>query len=121
MSVYSQLEKLCQERGISISNLAEKTGLNRATFSAWKRGAKPKNSSIKTLADYFGVGTEYLLGDDEGTPSKWDSAYDSDHYMPLSSQEKQILDMFRGVSEMGRLRMIQSILRVWDEEHFSKK
>ena len=115
MSVYSQFEKLCRDSGRSIATAASEMNLNRATFTAWKRGAKPKNETLKKVADYFGVTVDWLLSD-EDLPTKWEPVVESDAFLPLSSREKQILEMYRDLSEIGRLTVDTTILRVWNDE-----
>lgn len=116
MSVYSQFEKLCQSSGCSIATAASDLKLNRSTFTAWKRGAKPKNETLKIIADHFGVTVDWLLSD-EPLPGKWDPRAESSDFAPLSSREKQILEMYRQLSEMGKLTIDTAVLKAWNDEH----
>lgn len=87
-----------------------------ATVTGWKQGSIPRKSTLKKIADHFGVTVDYLLSDEPTTPSKWDSRKETSEYGTLSSAEKQMIDMYREMSELGRMRMASVILKVYDEE-----
>ena len=64
--LYTKIEDLCKEKGISIARLEKECGLGNATIKSWKdmRDA-PRFSTIKKVADYFGVTIYELMGDGE--------------------------------------------------------
>ena len=115
MSVYSQFEKLCRDSGRSISTAASEMNLNRATFTAWKRGAKPKNETLKKIADHFGVTVEWLLSDDP-LPGTWQGHEHSDEYMPLTAHEKLLLDTWRSVDRVGQEHLLKSFMAAYNDE-----
>ena len=65
MTFYERYAKLCESRGLKpmseqAANLIEVT---RATISVWKKnGLAPKPETVVSIADAFGVSTDYLLG-----------------------------------------------------------
>lgn len=58
----SPLGRLIAERGLTQSQVAEETGLNRFTIHKWTWGVIGDASTLITLAKYFNVSTDYLLG-----------------------------------------------------------
>lgn len=56
------LSDLCKQKGISTYKAAQAVGLNRSIVAKWKTGAAPQSTTLKQLADYFGVTADYLLG-----------------------------------------------------------
>ena len=114
--IMDQLEKLCTERGVSLRQLGLAAGITTGTFTGWKRGAKPNNANLKKIADHFGVTVDWLLSD-EPLPGKWDPRAESADFAPLSSREKQILEMYRQLSEMGKLTVDTAVLKAWNDEH----
>lgn len=56
------LSALCKTKGISTYKACTDIGLNRAAVGKWKKGAIPNGTTLAKLADYFGVSTDYLLG-----------------------------------------------------------
>nr|DAG27085.1 MAG TPA: hypothetical protein [Caudoviricetes sp.] len=49
--------------GKAESVVAKEIGRDSKTVTGWKNGAIPYNSTLKRLADYFGVTVEDLLAD----------------------------------------------------------
>lgn len=66
MSLYERVAQLCTNRGIEISNLGKEIGikLDKSTISHWKGGSVPRRSTVKAIADYFGVSVGYLTNDE---------------------------------------------------------
>lgn len=57
--------ELCKKHGLTPSGAATKIGFNRASVTMWKStGKAPKQELLVKIADFFGVTTDYLLGQD---------------------------------------------------------
>ncbi len=66
---FNRFKALCDEKGISVYRACTDIGLNRSAVAKWKTGGKPNGSTAGKLAEYFGVSTDYLLGQtDEKLP-----------------------------------------------------
>lgn len=61
------LQKLCNERGISVYKATTEIGLNRSAVAKWKKGAIPNGETLQKMAQYFGVDINYLLGEKSET------------------------------------------------------
>lgn len=59
---YDVYTMLCANKGVSESKAAEANGLNRSAVVKWKNGSIPGGTTLQTLAEYFGVSTDYLMG-----------------------------------------------------------
>lgn len=116
MPFINQVEKLCYEHGESLTELTKAVGMASSSISKWKRGAIPRHSSLKLIADHFGVTVDYLLSDEKAAPTIWESRKETSEYGTLSSQEKQLIDMYRELTEIGKMRLIQAVLNVYDRE-----
>jgi len=67
MTLYEKIQLLCKREGFEISNLGEKIpglSITKGSISKWKSGAMPRANTIKAIAEYFGVTSEYLSGSD---------------------------------------------------------
>ena len=63
MDSYASFARLMQERGVTPYKVSRETGIAQSTLSDWKRGVStPKADKMKTLAEYFGVSVDLLLG-----------------------------------------------------------
>jgi len=60
---YEKLKKLCFERGISVSKMANDLEISTTTATGWKRGAKPQPAQVKKIAKYFNVLVDELVGE----------------------------------------------------------
>ncbi len=58
-----RLEMLRKELGLSQKDFAEKINMTQQRISAYEKGKRePDIETIKQLAEYFNVSTDYLLG-----------------------------------------------------------
>lgn len=67
---YKNFIKLCNQKGITPTGLVLKLGLSSSNASVWKNGGTPRPDALRKIADYFAVTTEYLLTENEKTPSE---------------------------------------------------
>jgi len=66
MNMLKKLDILMAERGINKSQLAIQSGIPKTTIYGWyKKGYEGvRRTTLKALADFFGVTMEYLTNDD---------------------------------------------------------
>lgn len=61
--MYEDFEKLCEERGVRVSEVAKATGISPTTFSEWKKGKyTPKMDKMTRIAEYFDVPVDQISG-----------------------------------------------------------
>lgn len=58
---YDNVLKLCEARGVKITNVITELGFSQGNLSNWKNGRIPRADSIRKLADYFGVPVDVLI------------------------------------------------------------
>lgn len=58
--LYDKIQRLCQERGISVYRLETDLGFGKSSVQRWKT-ASPTVRNLKKVADYFGVTVDALL------------------------------------------------------------
>ena len=59
------LKELRLDRGLTQAMLALETGLSQSAIAYWETGQRgPSVLAVLTLARYFGVTTDYLLGEE---------------------------------------------------------
>ena len=64
--IFTNILKLCKERGVSIAKLERETGLGNATIRGWA-ASSPTVDKLKAVADYFGVSVDSLLYEQDTT------------------------------------------------------
>ena len=63
---YDLYSKLCREKGVSPSRAALDMGISKSLPTSWKNtGTMPKGEILSKIAVYFGVSTDYLLGNEK--------------------------------------------------------
>lgn len=65
--LYTNIEKKCKEKGISISGLEKACGLGNATIKGW-RESSPRIENLEKVASFFGCTVDDLLR--PGTPEE---------------------------------------------------
>lgn len=66
-----RLKTLRESKGMTQQEFANAFCVSKGTIGMWESGARePKTlDELKRIADYFGVTTDYLLGQDEKKPT----------------------------------------------------
>lgn len=92
-----KIRDLRKEKKMSQSELAKMLAVSQTTVTAWETGkAEPSSSAITSLADYFDVTTDYLLGRPDKKEKKSVELSDDDVIMTyqgkeLSNEDKEII------------------------------
>ena len=110
MAFYQNIEKLCYEKGESLTELTRSVDMASSAITKWKQGAIPRRATLKKIADHFGVTVDYLLSNESVTPSPWASRKETIDYGVLSPSEKMIIDMWRSLDHEGQSAMFRAIL-----------
>lgn len=65
MAFWKRFYDLCISKGTKPNTVAKELGFSSAVCTQWKKGVqKPSAKKVSMLAEYFGVSTDYLLGND---------------------------------------------------------
>lgn len=95
---YNRFCELCAEQHIAPTTFTENTlKMSKGNVSKWKDGKPPKSDTVQKIAAYFGVSTDYLLGN---TDIKNKPAATEDD--ELDEQERNLIDLFRLLPEEDR-------------------
>lgn len=63
---FDVFQALCNKKGVSCKKAAEDIGLSNSITTKWKKtGATPGGETLNRIAVYFGVTTDYLLGNEK--------------------------------------------------------
>lgn len=107
---YERLVALCAEKNTNPTALCDAIGLAQSAATRWKQGSVPRDTTLRKIADYFGVSTDYLLG----TEHEFLQSFAKEKDPPkISESEEQLLALFREVPETDRemvVKMIESAL-----------
>lgn len=104
MTLYEKVEMLCKQKGINISNLGDALGIkvDKSTISHWKKGAVPRASTVKAIADYFEVTVDYLTNGSATVETAFNTVNGNNNIIgngntvgtPLTDHQKALLELF---------------------------
>ena len=104
---WENLITLCNKNGITPNSLCAKLGYSSATSTKWKNGSIPRSTTLRKLADYFGVTVEYLVGKEAEAPACADLPEDITRLTPHE------LDLIVAVREdTEKRRKVERILGI---------
>lgn len=89
---FDRFKALCKERNISVYRACTDIGLNRSAVAKWKDGGKPNGTTAGKLAEYFGVTTDYLLGQSDSREPTRAVVSDADIKFALFGGDGDITD-----------------------------
>lgn len=58
---YDKLVELCNEKGITLTELTRRIGVNKSNVTYWKRGSEPKSSTLQKIATALDVSVIELM------------------------------------------------------------
>lgn len=61
MCFFKQLQKACENNGISVTSAVIQLGISRSSVTNWKKGVVPNGDVIVRLSELLSVSTDYLL------------------------------------------------------------
>ena len=65
-----RLKSLRKEQNLTQQKIAEKLNISRGSYAQWEaQRTQPSSKSLETLADFFNVSTDYLLGNTDNKNS----------------------------------------------------
>ena len=74
MNFVEKFERLCVRAHKSPSAVSRELGISNGAYSNWKRGTMPYSTTLRKIADYFGVPIEYFYKDEEADDQAIESA-----------------------------------------------
>lgn len=58
---YDKLVELCNQKGITLTELTRRIGVNKSNVTYWKRGSEPKSSTLQKIASALEIDVTELL------------------------------------------------------------
>lgn len=101
--LYERIDHLCSERHINITTMCKESGASRGSLTDLKVGRKQSLSveTLRKIADYFNVSTDYLLGK-EKTPAETGKRFpkkDSDLVFLSTEEQRRLYRYFSEAAE----------------------
>lgn len=104
-----KLFQLMKERGINAKQLSQGTGISTGNISDWKSGkAAPSAKSLAKLSEFFGVTTDYLLGNTDQTKK------------PLVNDDEELTEYLEQLKTRPEMRMMFQLAKGATKEDVEK-
>ncbi|MGI5965815.1 MULTISPECIES: helix-turn-helix domain-containing protein [Anaerotruncus] len=104
------LSSLCSDAGITPTKLVMDLGISKSNVTNWRIGKVPKSDTVQKIAAYFGVSTDYLLGN---TDIKNKPAATEDDELLKNPEMREALIWFRSHSPEDQKRAL-NLLKALD-------
>ena len=96
----NRLKELRKEKNLKQSEVAEELGLGRSTYANYEQGKRfPGKENLITIADYFGVSIDYLLGETDEKQS-------ADKVINEISKDEELLEFYNAVKKNNELKKL---------------
>lgn len=109
---YERLKTLCEGRNMKISTLLNELSMSPGNLTRWKNGTVPDGNTLKKLAQYFDVTTDYLLGIDDTKKKLLELLDDVPDFN--DPQIKTLARYFVNCDLPGQFRIIQIAMNEYD-------
>lgn len=93
---------LCSKAGKSPNYVCKELGFSNASSTHWKNGKQPRQKTLNTIAEYFGVSVDRLLQSKTTAPEE----------RPLSDIEKELLSLTSDMDEDERNAVLGYAARI---------
>ena len=107
---WNNLIRICNENNTTPSAVTSAMGLAAGSVTKWKNGSIPRDTTLKKIADYFGVPVSVLTGPAE--PIKSTTSITA----PENEKESRVLLAYRSQPEMQPA--VDKILGISDSDDF---
>lgn len=105
-TVGERIARLREQRGMSQPQLAKELNVATSTIGMWETGKRGlKDESLRILADFFNVTTDYLLGrteDKEKAPTLVAAHLDDDLTEEQLDEVKNFIDFIKQRDHSGK-------------------
>jgi transcriptional regulator with XRE-family HTH domain len=91
---WNNFVELCNANGKSPNKVCNELGFSNNTATKWKQGSIPRDTTLRKIADYFGVSVSYLIGtvDDPDPVALIDPSKKDPPLLPLVEELGQQLE-----------------------------
>lgn len=114
MVFFENYVRLCNSVGKTPSAVALEMGIAKPTVTRWKNGSTPNSATLYKVADYFGVSTGYLLGEEE---QKEKPTLQMESELKISDDDMKHLKQFHRADPATKEAIRLLLLKFSEEEH----
>ena len=95
---WERFYSLCQSIGKKPNPVGAELGVSSGAITNWKNGTIPPAETLLSIADYFNVSVDYLLGKSEEQKNE--------PPLSLTKEEATLLELYRALNEPGQQKLL---------------
>lgn len=117
---YTRFKELCDENGVRPTAVMRELNISPSSPGRWKAGSVPYGATVRKIADYFGVTTDYLLhGGDRPMSNSTGPVQNSavvqgsvgstvsvNNGGQLQGNEAELIEIFRELDRKGQIAVL---------------
>lgn len=117
---YTRFKELCDENGVRPTAVMRELSISPSSPGRWKAGSVPYGATVRKIADYFGVTTDYLLhGGDRPVSNSTGPVQNSavvqgsvgstvsvNNGGQLQGNEAELIEIFRELDRKGQIAVL---------------
>ena len=117
-----RLKQLREDSGDSQYTFADKFGVSQSTIGNWEAGKREPNfETLRKLADYFNVSTDYLLGKDSNVPTISIPQKEAPLPVPMLGKDAQrLLDMYVELDKENKDQVMRYVTSLYYVDRANK-
>lgn len=104
-TIAERLRELRKHKGLSQGEVAKLLGISRPAYVQYETGKTKPSKRLNELCAIFNVSSDYLLGNETSKSIKADVTSLPDNVIQIDKRERALLDKFRRLSEVGKIRV----------------
>lgn len=116
MTLFDRVKRLCDQRGLSLSQLEENLEIGNGSAYKWKKH-DPTLKMLKKLSEYFNVSVDYLLGSEniEHDPKN----HTWDYVLSVPQKEQMLFEKIMLDSELSKrlIAYAEKLVEILDQEN----
>jgi transcriptional regulator with XRE-family HTH domain len=105
---WNTLVELCNNKGVSPNFVAKELGITSGTVTSWKKGGIPRDTTLRKIADYFGVTVDELLG-------RKPMEGQDDYIKPMTPEARLLVSGVDRMPEEDRKKALNIMCTVFDQ------
>ena len=101
---WKNLVSICNEQNTSPTAVVNELGIAVGSVTRWKNGSVPRDTTLKMIADYFGVTVEDLLKEEKAPTAKAEEAAEAE-------EADELTELLEELKTRPEMRMLFSLAK----------
>lgn len=96
---WNNLVAICNQHSTTPTALVNELGIAGGSVTRWKNGSVPRDTTLKKIADHFGVTTDYLLNGPKADPDDTDEMTELLQELKTRPEMRMLFSLAKGATK----------------------